>query len=165
MKLKFSFSYSVAVIALAAFDQEQRVAVRRRTHDQLRGAIGAGARPVLDHERLAKPFRQPLAHQACEDIGPAAGRIWHDQTHWSRRIGLRPCDTPHSRECGSARGQMQKSTRGRFIALSSGTDLRDARSWDAGYSASLAFTRLHWQVLRRDLFGTLAIARAVLNRR
>ena len=41
-------------------DQEQRIAVRWRTHDRLGGDIGAGARPVLDDEWLAEPLRQPL---------------------------------------------------------------------------------------------------------
>src|SRR5215471_12472704 len=36
-----------------------------------------------DDELLAKPFRQPLPHQAC--------RADHD-AHWPRRIGLRPRD-------------------------------------------------------------------------
>ena len=54
-------------------DQEQRVAVRGRAHDRLGGDIAAGARPVLDDELLAEPLRQPLTHQAREDVGRAAG--------------------------------------------------------------------------------------------
>ena len=55
-------------------DQEQRVAVRRRAHDRLGADIAAGARPVLDDELLAKPLRQPLTHQARDDVGRAARR-------------------------------------------------------------------------------------------
>ena len=55
-------------------DQEKRVAVRRRTHDRLGGDIAAGAGPVLDDEWLAEPLRQPLTHQARDDVGRAARR-------------------------------------------------------------------------------------------
>ena len=44
--------------------QEERVAVRSRTHNRLGTDVGAGARPVLDDEWLAEPSRQPLADQA-----------------------------------------------------------------------------------------------------
>ena len=54
-------------------DQEERIAVRRRTHDRLGGDIAAGARPVLDDELLAEPLRQPLTDQARDDVGRAAG--------------------------------------------------------------------------------------------
>ena len=37
-------------------DEEERVAIRRRTHDRFGGDIGARPWPVLDDERLAKPF-------------------------------------------------------------------------------------------------------------
>ena len=50
-------------------DQEQRIAVRRRAHDRLGADIAAGARPVLDDEWLAEPLRQPLTHQARDDVG------------------------------------------------------------------------------------------------
>ena len=55
-------------------DQEQRVAVRRRTHDRLGADIAAGARPVLDDEWLAEPLRQPLTHQAREDVVAPPGK-------------------------------------------------------------------------------------------
>ena len=38
-------------------DQEQRVTVRRRTHDRLGGDIAACAWPVLNDEWLADPLR------------------------------------------------------------------------------------------------------------
>ena len=70
-------------------DQEQRVAVRRRVHDHLGPDIAAGARPIFDDELLAEPLRQPLAHQARDDVGRAAGGIADDDVHRPRRIGLR----------------------------------------------------------------------------
>ena len=88
-------------------DQEERVAVGRRAHDRLGGDIAAGTRPVLDDEWLAKPFRQPLADQARDDVAAARGKADH-QAHRPRRIGLRPREARDGRERGSARGQMQK---------------------------------------------------------
>jgi hypothetical protein len=54
-------------------DYEQRVAVRRCAHDGLGADIAAAARPVLDHEWLAKPLRQPLTDQTGDDVGRSAG--------------------------------------------------------------------------------------------
>ena len=54
-------------------DQKERIAIRRRAHDRLGADIAAGARPVLDNELLAEPLRQPLTHQARDDVGRAAG--------------------------------------------------------------------------------------------
>ncbi len=79
-------------------DQQQRIAVRRRTHDRLGADIAGGARPVLDDEGLAEPLRQPLAHQTCDDVARAAGGKTDDDAHRPRRIGLRPRDARQSRE-------------------------------------------------------------------
>ena len=54
-------------------DQDERVAVRSRVHDHVSGDIGAGARAVVDNERLTETLRQPLANQAREDVGSAPG--------------------------------------------------------------------------------------------
>src|SRR5262245_19919837 len=45
-------------------DPEQRVAVGRGAHHHFGGNVGIGARPVLDHDRLAEPLSQPLAQEA-----------------------------------------------------------------------------------------------------
>ena len=55
-----------------------------------------------------KPLREPLPHQAREEIGRAASRDWHDQTHRPHRIALCSRDVRHCRQRGSARGQMQE---------------------------------------------------------
>ena len=60
--------------------------------------IGGGARPVLDHERLAEPLRQPLTDHARRDVGAAGRRKTDDEAHWPRRIGL----------CASAAGKGRK---------------------------------------------------------
>ena len=69
--------------------QEQRVAVGRRTRDRLGAQDRAGARTVLDHERLLERFGQVLAELAGKDIGRAAGRERHDDLDRPCRIGLR----------------------------------------------------------------------------
>ena len=95
-------------------DQEEGVAVRRRIHDHLRTNIAAGSRPVLDDKLLAETLRQPLADQTSDDVGRSAGGKWDDDAHRPRRIGLRPRDARHGRQRGSARGQMQKFSAGKF---------------------------------------------------
>ena len=75
MKLKLRLSVQRRVDRVRPIgDQEKRIAVRGRTHDRLGADIGAAARPVLDDEWLAKPLRQPLAHQARDDVERAARR-------------------------------------------------------------------------------------------
>ena len=96
-------------------DQEKRIAIGGRTNDRFGGDIGACARPVLDDEWLTEPFRQPLTHEAREDVECAARGHPNDDPHRPRRIGLRPRDPRYGRQRGSADCQMQKlSTVGKF---------------------------------------------------
>src|SRR5712671_1910437 len=95
------------------------MAVWGRTHYRLGANAIAGARPVLNDEWLAKPFRQPLTDQAREDVGCAARGTSDDDAHRSRRIGLRPSDARDDRECGSTRCQMQKLTARKFHGVMS----------------------------------------------
>src|SRR5262249_20268591 len=95
-------------------EKEQRIAVRRGTHDRLGGDSGARTRAVLDNEGLAKTIRQPLTHRACHDVRWSACRKWHDPAHRPRRIIERQRDARHDRECGSACRQMQKISAGKF---------------------------------------------------
>jgi hypothetical protein len=95
-------------------NKEQRVTVRRRPHDNLGADIGGRAWPVVDDKWLAEPLRQPLAYQSRYDVGSAAGSTGDDKTHRPRRIGLRPCNLRRKRQYGSARGQMQKISAGKF---------------------------------------------------
>src|SRR5262245_31296112 len=94
--------------------KEEGIAIWGSADDRLGAEIGASAGPVFDDERLAEPLRQPLADHARDDVSRAARGKWHDQTHRPRRIGLRPRETRHDRQRGGARGQMQKSTTGKF---------------------------------------------------
>src|SRR5262245_44162495 len=95
-------------------DYEQHVAVCGRAHDRLGGDIAAATWPILHDELLTKPLRQPLSDQAREDVlRTAGGKADHD-AHRPRRIGLCSCNPRYSRQRGSACGQMQKCTAGKF---------------------------------------------------
>jgi hypothetical protein len=54
-------------------------------HYRFGGKVGVGARSVLDDERLAEPFGEPLAYQSRGDVSCAAGRKADDQTYRPRR--------------------------------------------------------------------------------
>ena len=95
-------------------DLKQRVAVGGSARDRLQREIAAGARPVVDHHRLAEPLRHRLTDQPRDDVGRAAGGNEHHQGHRPRRIGLRPRDPRHGRQRGSTRCQMQKSAARKF---------------------------------------------------
>src|SRR5215471_15514643 len=93
---------------------QKRMAVRRRAHDRLGGDIAAGAGAVLDNERLAEPFRQPLADQPCNNVDVVACGEPDNDVHWSRRIGLRPSETRNGWQRRSSRCQMQKLSARKF---------------------------------------------------
>src|SRR5262245_65778082 len=95
-------------------DHEECVAVGRRPDRSLGGDVAGSAGPILDDDLLAKPLRQPLTHQAADHVLRAAGGKADEQTHRPRRIGLRPRYARYSWERGSARGQMQKISAGKF---------------------------------------------------
>ena len=90
-------------------DQQQRVAVRERFHHRFGADVGTRARPVLNDEGLAEPFRQPLAHQACGDVGRATGRESDDQSHRPRWICLRSCNSRCRERSHSGSGEICKS--------------------------------------------------------
>jgi hypothetical protein len=97
------------------YDKEKCLAIGWRAHDYLSSEIGCGARPVLNDKLLAKSLRQPLTHEACDDVGRAtAGRESDDDAHRPRRIGLRPRYPRHSRQSGSPYCEMQKFPAGKF---------------------------------------------------
>ena len=52
-------------------DQEQRIAIGRRSDDRLSSDIAAGTRPVIDNELLSEPLRQSLSQHAGKEIGVA----------------------------------------------------------------------------------------------
>ena len=99
--------------------EQNCIAIRCGRYHEFGGDIGAGARFVLDDELLSKSIRQPLAHQACDDVIAAAGGKPDDQAHWPRRIAFRPGGTWKGREDGCSGGQMQKGSAGKFHGYSS----------------------------------------------
>jgi hypothetical protein len=60
-------------------------------HDRLGGDVAAGAQPVLDHERLAEPLRQPLTDQTREDVVWTPGGKADDDAYRLGGIGNCPC--------------------------------------------------------------------------
>src|SRR5262245_4851003 len=95
-------------------NHEECVAVWRRLHDYLGSDIGAGACPILDDERLAEALGELLADQARDNVSSAAGGITDNDAHRPRWIGFRLRQPRDGRQHGSARGQMQKLSAGKF---------------------------------------------------
>jgi hypothetical protein len=119
--------------------QKQRVAIRPRVDDGVGGKISRGARPVLDHEGLAEAFRQPLSHQAGDEIVAAAGSESDDPTDGPRRIGLRRHRSRENRERRRARCEAQKSAAGKL------------RHWPVSYGPTEGFAArpaMAWSILR-----------------
>src|SRR6266446_9407308 len=93
---------------------EERVAVRRRSHHRFGGKVARGARTVLDKERLTEALRQPLTDQTRHDVDRAArGKPKHhaDRPHRIRLCAGCPRD---GREGGGTCRQLQKSTAWKF---------------------------------------------------
>src|SRR4051812_18660415 len=63
---------------------------------------------------MAKPFRQPLADDARNNIVSATRRKTNNNAHRPCRIRLRPRDPRHRRQRGSAYGQMQEFATAKF---------------------------------------------------
>ena len=67
--------------------EQQRVAIGLGRRDELRREGAAGARPVLDDDRLAEPGRQMLRDEACHHVDRPARRERHDQLN--EALGIR----------------------------------------------------------------------------
>src|SRR5262249_24714167 len=98
-------------------NHEECVPVWCRLHDCLGSDVGARARSVLDDERLAEALGELLADEARDNVGSAAGGIANDDAYGPGRVVLRPSDTRHGWQRGSARGQMQKISAGTFHSI------------------------------------------------
>ncbi len=95
---------------------QQRVAVGRRIDHRLGGRIGAGARAIVDHERLAEPVRQPLTDQARIDVEPGAGPEADHDMHRPRRIGLRQARRAAAGSAAAPAARRRNWRRGSFMA-------------------------------------------------
>jgi hypothetical protein len=90
--------------------REQRIAVGRRSHDRLGSNIASATRPVLYEEWLTESVRQPLTHEARDNVGRASGSEWNNDAHRSCRIRLCGRDARHNWKCRNPGSQMQKLT-------------------------------------------------------
>ncbi len=93
---------------------EQRVAVRRRFHDDLGADIGGAARPIVDDELLLEPLRQPLSDEPRGNVGRDSDRIRYDHADRPRRIGLRRHRLGQARQRGHGRSEPQHVSTRKF---------------------------------------------------
>ena len=124
---------------------KQRVAIRRRLHNDFGADIAAGARPVLNDELLAEPLRQSLTDQARDNVRPDARRKADDDADRPRRIGLRPRHAGNGWKRDCACCQMQKSPTGKFHDGSRHRRAMGARTldvWNAGRFPAAAILRV-----------------------
>src|SRR5262249_61378029 len=106
MKLKLSFSYNVALVALTVLHRRSVYpSAGARTTASVPRLVAA---PVLFSTTNGWPSRSDT-HQASDDVGRAARGDWHDQMHRPRRIGLGPREARQGRQGGSASGHEEKS--------------------------------------------------------
>src|SRR5262249_46353359 len=127
---------------------EESVPICGRTHHRLRGEIAAATWPILDYKRLAEPLRQPLSNHPGGDVGRPAGGKADDDADRPRWIGLRPRYPRHCRQRGSARGQMQKLSAGKFHFCQSLSRLHSINSSARSKNASGIFSPMAFAVVR-----------------
>src|SRR5262249_7607521 len=94
--------------------EQQCVPVGRRIDYRLCRDVRTCPRPVFDNDLLTEPLRQPLPHNPAYSVSTAAGRPADDQPHRPCRIVLRSRQPRNYRQRGSACGQMQKISAGKF---------------------------------------------------
>src|SRR6516225_6907891 len=94
----------------AIHSETKRAYVERGLHADIAGRAG----PVLNDKLLSQMIRQVVADDARDDVVGAAGRKRDDPAHRPRRIGLRPRDARDARQHGSACGQTEKISAGKF---------------------------------------------------
>src|SRR5262245_23509114 len=99
---------------VVGWNDHHRVTVGCRVCRSGHADIAAGAGYVFDVELFSDLLRQRLCDEAGDYVGRSGGRIGNDHTHRSGWIGLRASETRHRRQRGGARGQMQKSSAGKF---------------------------------------------------
>jgi hypothetical protein len=76
--------------------QQNRAPVRFGALDRFGSDHRAAARAILDHHGRSLRAADLLRHQARENVGAAAGRVWNDDLDWPCR--LRPCDGARRRK-------------------------------------------------------------------
>src|SRR5262249_59836290 len=89
-EIEFEVFVERHVYRVGRSDLQKCVAVRRRPQGRLSSDIAGSTRPVVDYEFLTETLRQPLRHDASNNVGRPAGGKPNDDTHGTDRIGLRP---------------------------------------------------------------------------
>ena len=84
---------------VTACHQDQRVAIRRRLSQRLRGDDAAGARTVVDHRLLAPGLCQRLAERAREYVDRTARRIRHQDVDGLARKIFGACADADQQQC------------------------------------------------------------------
>src|SRR5215208_3772994 len=97
-----------------SIDDKDRIAVRRRLRRATRTDIAARAGHILDVELLAEPLGQLLCDKPPDRVSLTAGRKRHDNAHWPGRVLLRPRNARDRWQRGSARGQTENISAGKF---------------------------------------------------
>src|SRR6516164_1846038 len=92
---------------VAKFD---RIAVWSRAGDAAGPDTSVRSGDIFDNDGLPKRAAHSLSKNSTERVKEATGSERQDHGDWSRRIALRLRDVRRTRERGSARCQMQKST-------------------------------------------------------
>ena len=95
-----------------AFDEENRVAIRRGGGDRLGRDVAGGAGPHLDDELLPKALPGKLPDEARGDVRRRTRRLPDDDAHRPRRIALRKARAGQRRGGGGARGEGQEARGG-----------------------------------------------------
>jgi len=90
------------------------VAIGHALGDGFHARGATGTRPIVHYQLLAKDARQMFGDKARYDVCRAAGYDWQDETYRPSRISFRAGNAPGGRKRGRARGQMQKSSAGKF---------------------------------------------------
>src|SRR5262245_54423326 len=95
------------------------MAIRRRSRNHFGGNIGGSPWPVLNDERVAEPFRQPLTEESPVNIAPATSGESNYDAYRSGWISLCLRHAERGRESGRAGNQLQEmATRKLHCALS-----------------------------------------------
>ena len=139
----------------------ERVAVGRRLRDLVGADHRAGARAVLDHDRLLEGRLEVLPDIARIDVGRAAGPERHDDPHGPRRVVLGGAGArePGRRREGEADGG---ETHSRFLPmglLGRGLDDGSGRR-AAGPAAYWTCPILRTAVIRRALSASTKRAKS-----
>src|SRR5262249_6662587 len=94
--------------------ENELIAIRRRPCHAVGAGYAAPSANAFDDHLLTQKLGEARAKDSRQNVGSAAGGEGHHHGRRTRRISLRPSETRGGRQRGSARGQMQKISAGKF---------------------------------------------------